>query len=55
MITAAGFTHISGSSAIAGNYNYTITTAGTCIGNSSLSGTITVNPNPTGSANANSL
>jgi hypothetical protein len=52
--TAAGVYTISGSSAIAGNYNYTITTAGTCI-NSSLSGTITVNPNPTGSANAQTV
>ncbi|SEA91110.1 hypothetical protein SAMN05443667_111142 [Flavobacterium gillisiae] len=47
--TAAGVYTISGSSLVAGNYNYTVTTAGTCI-NSSLSGTITVNPNPAGSA-----
>jgi len=52
--TAAGVYTISGSSSVAGNYNYTITTDGTCI-NSSLSGTITVNPNPVGSATAQTI
>ncbi len=50
----AGVYTISGSSAVAGTFNYTITTAGTCI-NSSLSGTITVNPNPVGSAIAQTI
>jgi hypothetical protein len=52
--SAAGVYTISGSSAIAGIFNYTITTAGSCI-NSSLTGQITVNPNPVGSANAQTI
>jgi hypothetical protein len=47
--SAAGVYTISGSSAVAGTFNYTISTAGSCI-NSSLTGQITVNPNPVGSA-----
>ncbi|MFE3870907.1 PKD-like domain-containing protein [Flavobacterium sp. ZS1P70] len=47
--SAAGVYTISGSSAAAGTFNYTISTAGSCI-NSSLTGQITVNPNPVGSA-----
>ncbi|MFB0904093.1 MAG: T9SS type A sorting domain-containing protein [Nonlabens sp.] len=51
---AGGVYTISGTSSVAGTYNYTITTSGTCI-NSSLSGTVTVNPNPTGSANVQTI
>ncbi|MFE3846811.1 PKD-like domain-containing protein [Flavobacterium sp. LB3P45] len=47
--SAAGVYTISGSSAVAGTFNYTISTASSCI-NSSLTGQITVNPNPVGSA-----
>lgn len=47
--SAIGVYTISGSSAVAGTFNYTISTTGSCI-NSSLTGQIIVNPNPVGSA-----
>ncbi len=49
----AGVFTISGSSSVVGTHNYTVTTAGPCV-NSSLSGTITINPNATLSLSAGS-
>ncbi|MBP2282906.1 hypothetical protein H4V97_001224 [Flavobacterium sp. CG_23.5] len=51
---AASAYTISGFSAVAGTFNYTISTAGSCV-NSSLTGSITVNPNPMGSATAQTI
>ena len=49
----AGLFTISGSSTVVGTHNYTVTTSGPCV-NSSLSGTITINPNATLSLSAGS-